>query len=717
MRKLIFLIMSVCLLPLVGYAQNSFIINDSVSIISVGKSVYLLEDSASSKTFEDILNDSTGFKLNTTDIPNLGVSSSSYWVKLSLTNHTQDKNYVLELSNPIIDVVEFYDTSNKLVNPVIYTNLLPFNQRSSDNISFVFPLNLEYGKTKTIFFKVKSSTQLLLPIYVGEASKIYSNAEDRTLIQGIYFGIMLVMFLYNFFILLTVRDISYFYYIFYILSVALVQVVLSGVGFKYIWPDYPGFERWAAYIFSAFTAFSALGFIKKFLKTETLIPKIDRLSWIFVIAYSATILAAVLDNRILAYNLLNINGLLLSLYMLYEGIYVLVKYKTRESKFFLIAWSGFLSSVILFVLKDTGVLPYNNITASILQIGSAFEAIMLSFALADRINILKKEKEFSQAEALRIAKENEKIIREQNIVLEQKVTERTFELKESNNNLNKTLEELKQTQTQLVEQEKMASLGQLTAGVAHEINNPINFVLANVKPIKRDIDILLEMINTLETIGTSDLTKEQKLERIETLKNECDYDYLKKEIEFLLKGINEGSSRTAEIVRGLRIFSRVDEDDIKMADVNEGLDSTIVICNNLLGSKIKITKNYTTDAVIECYPGKLNQVFMNMLSNAIYATKAKFKEEAGGEIQIETQKQNGNLIIVVKDNGIGMDELTKKRLFEPFFTTKPVGEGTGLGLSIAFNTIKKHNGTIEVNSKIGIGTEFIIQVPVSHLKS
>ncbi len=717
MRKVIFLVLSVCLLPLGGFAQNSFIINDSVSIISVGKRVYLLEDSTSAKTFDDILKDSSGFKLNTTDIPNLGVSSSTYWVKLSVTNNTQDKNYVLELSNPIIDVVEFYDTLNKLQNPVIYTNLLPFNQRSSDNISFVFPLNLEYGKTKTIFFKVKSSTQLLLPIYVGEASKIYSNAEDRTLIEGIYFGIMLVMFLYNFFILLTVRDISYFYYIFYILSVALVQVVLSGVGFKYIWPDYPGFERWAAYIFSAFTAFSALGFIKKFLKTETLIPRIDRLSWIFVIAYSATILAAVLDNRILAYNLLNINGLLLSLYMLYEGIYILVKYKTRESKFFLIAWSGFLSSVILFVLKDTGVLPYNNITASILQIGSAFEAIMLSFALADRINILKKEKEFSQAEALRIAKENEKIIREQNIVLEQKVTERTFELKESNNNLNKTLEELKQTQTQLVEQEKMASLGQLTAGVAHEINNPINFVLANVKPIKRDIDILLEMINTLETIGTSDLTKEQKLERIETLKNECDYDYLKKEIEFLLKGINEGSSRTAEIVRGLRIFSRVDEDDIKMADVNEGLDSTIVICNNLLGSKIKITKNYTTDAVIECYPGKLNQVFMNMLSNAIYATKAKFKEESGGEIQIETRKQSGNLIIVVKDNGIGMDELTKKRLFEPFFTTKPVGEGTGLGLSIAFNTIKKHNGTIEVNSKIGIGTEFIIQVPVSHLKS
>lgn len=717
MRKLAFLILGVCLLPIYGIAQNSFIITDSVRIVSVGRSVYLMEDSSSSKTFEEILKDSTLFKLNTSDIPNLGVSNSAYWVKLNITNNTQHKNYVLELSNPIIDLVEFYDTSSKLLNPVIYTNTLPFNQRSSDNISFVFPLNLEYGKSKTIFFKVKSSTQLLLPIYVGEASKIYSNAEDRTIIQGIYFGIMLVMFLYNFFILLTVRDISYFYYIFYILSVALVQVVLSGVGFKYIWPDYPGFERWAAYIFSSFTAFSALGFIKKFLKTETLIPKTDRLSWIFVIAYSATILAAVLDNRLLAYNLLNVNGLLLSVYMLYEGIYILVKYKTRESKFFLIAWSGFLSSVILFVLKDTGVLPYNNITASILQIGSAFEAIMLSFALADRINILKKEKEFSQAEALRIAKENEKIIREQNIVLEQKVAERTFELKESNDNLNKTLEELKQTQTQLVEQEKMASLGQLTAGVAHEINNPINFVLANVKPIKRDIDILLEMINTLETIGTSDLSKEQKIEKIETLKNECDYDYLKKEIEFLLKGINEGSSRTAEIVRGLRIFSRVDEDDIKMADVNEGLDSTIVICNNLLGSKIKISKNYTTDSVIECYPGKLNQVFMNMLSNAIYATKAKFKEEAGGEISIETRKQNGNLIIIVKDNGIGMDELTKKRLFEPFFTTKPVGEGTGLGLSIAFNTIKKHNGSIDVKSEIGVGTEFIIQVPVSHLKS
>lgn len=698
-----------------GYAQQLHI-KDSINLLSAGEQLFISEDSTGAKTITQMMEDTTRFKLSTSPTPNLGVSSSTYWLRLTVTNHTSINNYILELSNPIIDHIEFYDTARLGLTPVVFTNSLAFDKRVNDNISFVFPLNIAPAQSKTYFIKVKSSTQLLLPIYVGESSKIHSNAGDRSLIQGIYFGIMLVMLLYNFFIFLTVKDTSYLYYILYILSVAMVQIVLTGVGFKYIWPDSPGFERWAAYIFSSFTAFSALGFIKKFLKTETLIPKTDKFSWVFVAAYALTILAALLNNRILAYNLLNINGLFLSLYMLFEGIYILVKFKTRESKFFLIAWSGFLTSVILFVFKDTGVLPYNNTTASILQIGSAFEAIMLSFALADRINILKREKEFSQAEALRIAKENEKIIREQNIVLEQKVEERTSELKESNDNLNKTLNELKQTQTQLVEQEKMASLGQLTAGVAHEINNPINFVLANVKPIKRDIDILLEMINTLETIGTSDLSKETKLEKIKTLKEECDFDYLQQEIAFLLKGINEGSSRTAEIVKGLRIFSRVDEDDIKMADVNEGLDSTIVICNNLLGTKIKVIKHYTPDAVIECYPGKLNQVFMNMLSNAIYATKAKFKDEPGGQIQIETIREKSSLIIKFTDNGTGMDEQTLKRLFEPFYTTKPVGEGTGLGLSIAFNTIKKHNGSVAVSSKIGEGTEFTITVPVSHLK-
>ncbi|MCU0442263.1 MAG: ATP-binding protein [Bacteroidia bacterium] len=248
--------------------------------------------------------------------------------------------------------------------------------------------------------------------------------------------------------------------------------------------------------------------------------------------------------------------------------------------------------------------------------------------------------------------------------------------------------------------------------MAHEINNPINFVTSNVKPLKRDVDLLLELINKLETIAKSNKSNTEKEIEIQALKVGFDFDYLQEEITFLLKGINEGSTRTAEIVKGLRIFSRVDEDDLKKADINEGLDSTIIIINNLLNGRIIIEKNYGNIPLAECYPGKLNQVFLNLITNAIYAVNAQFNQDPGGIIRIETEATQNSILIRISDNGIGMNESTLKKLFEPFFTTKPVGEGTGLGLSISYNTIKKHNGTIHVTSTPAIGTTFTIEIPI-----
>ncbi|MDP9046567.1 MAG: sensor histidine kinase, partial [Bacteroidota bacterium] len=277
--------------------------------------------------------------------------------------------------------------------------------------------------------------------------------------------------------------------------------------------------------------------------------------------------------------------------------------------------------------------------------------------------------------------------------------------------LNSTLEDLKQAQSQLVESEKMASLGQLTAGIAHEINNPINFVTSNVSPLKRDINMMFDAIGLIEKVGLSDLTLAEKQKKIKEYKEELDFDYLTVEINHLLKGINEGASRTAEIVKGLKLFSRLDEDDLKKADINEGLESTMVIANNLL-NKIKVIKNYGYLPPVECYPGKLNQVFLNMISNAAYAVQKRFGDEPGGEISLITTYHDQNVFITIKDNGVGMDSQMQKKIFEPFFTTKEVGEGTGLGLSISYNTIKKHQGNIIVNSTPGEGTEFTLQIPI-----
>jgi signal transduction histidine kinase len=224
--------------------------------------------------------------------------------------------------------------------------------------------------------------------------------------------------------------------------------------------------------------------------------------------------------------------------------------------------------------------------------------------------------------------------------------------------------------------------------------------------------ILIEVIEELEQIIKSGIPLAEKQKRIEEYKLEIDYDYLKIEIDQLLIGISEGAGRTAEIVKGLRIFSRLDEDDIKKADINEGLDSTLIITNNLLNNSIIIVKEYSNLPLIECYPGKLNQVFLNIISNGVYAVRKKFADKDGGKITIATKADEDYIYISIADNGTGMDENTKKRLYEPFFTTKDVGEGTGLGMSIAYNTINKHNGQINIISEVGVGTEFIIKLPL-----
>ncbi|GGG84924.1 two-component system sensor kinase [Parapedobacter pyrenivorans] len=362
-------------------------------------------------------------------------------------------------------------------------------------------------------------------------------------------------------------------------------------------------------------------------------------------------------------------------------------------------------------MKDAGVLPFNSFTNNSILIGSALEAALLSFALADKINIYKKEKEESQAEALLISKENEKLIREQNIILEQRVEERTHALQESNESLQNTLTHLKETQAQLVEAEKMASLGQLTAGVAHEINNPINFVTSNVAPLKRDVDMVWNAMDEIENIALSDLSLSEKKQRINAYKEELDLEYLKVEVDFLLKGMHEGAYRTAEIVKSLRIFSRVDEDSLKFADINEGLESTLVILNSVVKEGVAVDKKYGELPLVECYPGKLNQVFLNIITNALYAINKKFDGNSGGILEIKTEADTENIYISIRDNGIGMPTEVKEKIFEPFFTTKEVGEGTGLGMSIAYNTIKKHQGEIKIESSVGEGVKFLIVLP------
>ncbi len=271
--------------------------------------------------------------------------------------------------------------------------------------------------------------------------------------------------------------------------------------------------------------------------------------------------------------------------------------------------------------------------------------------------------------------------------------------------MTKAFDELKSAQMKLVESEKMASLGVLTAGVAHEINNPVNFISAGIETLASsyaDIKALLEQYMKL----TPESANKEHWPEILRLKNELEPEEALPEIEHLLNSVKTGAKRTAEIVKGLKNFTRLDENDMKKASLEEGINNTLVILNNQLKNRIEVIKEFGGMPEIMCFPGQLNQVFMNILHNAAQAIDKK------GTITIKTSSDSKKLKISIKDDGAGMPENVRAHIFEPFYTTKEVGKGTGLGLSIAYGIIEKHKGNIEVISEVGKGTEFIITLPI-----
>ncbi len=283
------------------------------------------------------------------------------------------------------------------------------------------------------------------------------------------------------------------------------------------------------------------------------------------------------------------------------------------------------------------------------------------------------------------------------------------ELKEAHSSLSSAHKELKHKQRQLVQSEKMASLGVLSAGVAHEINNPIGFVLSNINTFSSYIGIfknshskllnIIEHANNLEDLpkiisSTSDYIENEEVE------------YILEDTDDLIEETKEGIERVKEIVAGLKDFVREDQGKKESTNINESIQSTLRLLSNQLKYHCELVENYGVLPDIHCHVGKLNQVFMNLIVNASQAIKEQ------GTITIETKKLDSYVVASFSDTGSGISEENLENLFTPFFTTKPVGEGTGLGLSISHGIIEEHGGTIEVESELGKGTTFTVKLPI-----
>ncbi|MFN6497210.1 MAG: ATP-binding protein [Nostoc sp. DedQUE01] len=305
-------------------------------------------------------------------------------------------------------------------------------------------------------------------------------------------------------------------------------------------------------------------------------------------------------------------------------------------------------------------------------------------------------------------------------IAEQALRQSEMQFRQQTQQLEETLKELQHTQTQMLQSEKMSSLGQLVAGVAHEINNPVNFIYGNIKPAHDYIQTLLNLINLYQQYYPNPVTV------IQSEIAAIDLEFLMSDLPKLLSSIKIGAERIRQIVLSLRNFSRLDEAEYKAVDIHEGIDSTLLILENRLKAKpdspgIEIIKEYENLPLIECYAGQLNQVFMNILTNAIDALEERDQQRTQDEIkqspsviQIRTEIINESQVAIkIADNGLGIPEKIKQRIFDPFFTTKPIGKGTGMGMSISYQIVtKNHHGTLECISSPDRGAAFVIVIPL-----
>ena len=289
--------------------------------------------------------------------------------------------------------------------------------------------------------------------------------------------------------------------------------------------------------------------------------------------------------------------------------------------------------------------------------------------------------------------------------------EQVQRLLRSNDELTELNRKLSAAQHQLMQSEKLASIGQLAAGVAHEINNPIGYVFSNFGTLEKYLDDLFRMLAAYQE-AEQDLRGTPAQTRLAALREEIELEYLKDDIPTLMSESREGIKRVRKIVQDLKDFSRVDaRQEWEWSNLHNGIDSTLNIVNNEIKYKCEVIKQYGPLPEVECLPSELNQVFMNLLVNAAHAITAE-----RGTITIRTGVEGEQVWVEIQDTGCGIPKENLKRIFDPFFTTKPVGKGTGLGLSLSYGILQKHGGSIEVDSEIGHGTCFRLTIPVRHVQ-
>lgn len=701
-KKLQLLFIGLCV-SLGSFAQLSeadlkpILLEDDAVEYNVGEHLQIYQDYYRQQTMEEVAENGT-FKANTKKVGNEGNSGAKIWCRFKL-EATESGLWYLELGNPLLHDIEMHAISSDGTSTRInYSSHKPFFERFLKNNLYFFPLEFDAGETKTIYMSVVATYPLDFPLSVMKAETIIEKNHKLDVFHGIFFGFIIVMALYNFFLFFSVKEELYLYYVFYILGMGFMIAHFTGYAFNFLWPYFPTINQWPAILPCIGITFAFL-FTTKFLQLRVNMPKLDRilkvmlgillfsipLNLIHVLGIFESplpIIIAAIDIQLIAV-ILDVTLFIAGLIMYRRGF--------TPAKYFLLAWSSLLIGALIYVFLNLGILEPTFFTKFALEMGVGIEITFLSFALADRINVYKREKAQAQNDAFAALQENERLITEQNKMLEEKVTERTRELDARNNELTETINELKETQQKLVESEKMASLGTLVAGIAHEINTPVGI---GVTAASGFIDKTESLAGKLKA---DTMSKKDLMEYL---------NFMYKSSKLVLSNLQ----RTAELVKSFKQVS-VDQSVEEKRTFALGSylkDIVNTIAPKFKGQEVDFKFDCPDSIVLESYPGAFAQIITNfMVNSSLHA----FQESNAGTIILKGKLTDQDVVLSYSDNGKGMSQEIIDRIFDPFFTTNKQ-HGTGLGMHIVYNLVtQKLKGNITLESSPGKGVTFTITLP------
>ncbi len=713
---------------------------DCVSLVE-GQSTYNLEgavsyyeDPSASQSLQDILESrADAWSPLGTAVPSFGFSSSAFWLKFDMCkSQSLNDKAILEVNYPLLDSLTLFGVAGRTVVYNVHTgDSISFAQRPENHRNFLFRLPYREKEDLRFYLRVQTESAIQVPLKLFTSTGYFIHNQRALLVQGAYFGIIMAMMVYNAFLFLTLREWPYFLYVFFTISYFCFQSVYQGF-FQQFVSDTVWWQNHSLLVFGFISIFFANLFADSFLQLPASNPPISRiLRGIGFVSIPAAALAFSLQSALMVKVMLAF-AMSSSLLIMIAGVKLwLIGH--LPARIFTVAWSTLLFSFVLTSINKFGLVPRTFWTENIMQIGGVLEVVLLSIALGERINHEKHQRilveqrlsssleEEVRARTLELHQTMEQL-ESGNTILEtqqEKLKSALQEISENHKELEQTYHALQYAQMQLLQAEKMQSVGRLAAGVAHEINTPIQFVgdngrfilesMADLEKLMRVYERVIEIVATGE--DATDLVKEAK-----AIADEIDLDYLRTEIPQAINQSLEGIDRIANIVRAMKEFSHPGSNEKSPTDLNRAIENTATVCRHEWKYHAELRLDLDPELpLIPCLAGEINQAFLNLIVNAAHTVQylAKAGSLEKGLIQISTQVEGEYVVVRVRDNGMGIPEAILTKIFEPFFTTKEVGQGTGQGLAIVYSTIvDKHGGTIEVESELGKGTTFIISLPI-----